>query len=227
MSRSQTAYSQDELRERREKALQLVQKEGLPDIIARCRKGNDAEKEEAAAKLSFLAQHDTQCASTIVSIGGVPPLVEMMMMGEGRGDADGTFDMREQAVKTISDLCEGDKSNTRPIAERGAIPPLLKILEEPSSPWSIKEAASYALSLLAKEVAGGPAQEDITDNDGVNKLVACYKSTGCTPESKASIKQCLRQLTVYNPAKKQMMALGILKPRERDAASDDPFAGLD
>jgi hypothetical protein len=80
--------------ERRQKALDLIQSEGLPDIIEKCRNGSDAEKEQAAEKLSFIATHDAQCCGMIITTGGVGPLVEMMKADSGRGDDDPRFDMK-------------------------------------------------------------------------------------------------------------------------------------
>lgn len=69
-----------------------------------------------------------------------------------------------------SHRCIGEPGNQRPIAEKGAIPHLLIILEEPTHPHSIKEAAAEALALLAYESAGGPAQEILTQLGGVSVL---------------------------------------------------------
>lgn len=55
-------YSQEELQQRSAAALEVVQREGLPDLVSRCRSGSDAEKEAAAALLSFIATHDQGCA---------------------------------------------------------------------------------------------------------------------------------------------------------------------
>ena len=147
-----------ELADRREKVLAIVQQHGLPDIIGWCRSGTDAEKEKGAALLSYLAANDGQCAGFIVAAGGVPPLIAMLDAEDGAGDDDPKFDMKEVAVKAIHDLCEGDPSNQVAIAERGAIPKIVKILTEPHHPWSIREAAADALALLAYEPCGGPAQ---------------------------------------------------------------------
>jgi hypothetical protein len=155
-----------------------------------------------------------------VSAGGIPPLVAMLGAEEGRGDEDPALDMKEQACKTLCDLCVADAGNQRPIAERGAIPPLLQLLDEASHPWSIKEAAAEALALLAYEAAGGPAQEILTGSAGVSRLLACYRSAGCTHQCKGSIARCLRYLAMYNPAKHEMQQLGVLQPRETDPEED-------
>ena len=55
-----------------------MQREGLPNLIQRCRNGSDTQKEEAAAMLSFIATHDNVAAGMIVSAGGLPPLIAMM-----------------------------------------------------------------------------------------------------------------------------------------------------
>jgi len=227
LSTARPQYSQQEKAERRDAALEIVQSEGLPPIIGRCRSGTPAEKEKAAAILSFIATHDAQCALTIVAAGGIPPLIAMMKaQNAGLGDEDPKYDMREQAVLTIADLVEADASNQLPVAERGAIAPLLDIMDDQGSPWSIREAGARALALLAKETSGGPAQEDLTDNNGVHRLVECYKLAGCSQACKGEIKLCLRYLAAYTPAKTQMMQMGILKAREQSAAGDDPFEGL-
>ena len=219
--RTKPQYTQEEIRLRTEAALQVVQQEGLPDLVQRCRSGTDADKEKAAALLSFIATHDQGCACMIVSAGGIDPLVAMLHADAGRGDEDPTLDMKEQACKTIRDLCHGDPGSTsRPIAERGGIPPLIDIISESSHPWSIREAAAEALALLAYETSGGPAQEIITEMDGVYKLLACYRTAGCTPLCKVEIAKALRYLTVYDMAKQQMRHLGILQPRETDPDSD-------
>ena len=93
-----TKLSQEQLKERRDAALKVVQAEGLPDLIKACRSGTDAEKEKACEKLSFIASHDQQCSETIVSVGGIVPLVAMMQAESGRGDDDITLDMRVSAI---------------------------------------------------------------------------------------------------------------------------------
>ena len=62
-------HTQEELRLRSAAALEVVQREGLPNLVTRCRSGTDAEKEQAAALLSFIATHDQGCACMI---GAVP-----------------------------------------------------------------------------------------------------------------------------------------------------------
>ena len=216
-----------ELAERREKVLAIVQQHGLPDIIGWCRSGTDAEKEKGAALLSYLAANDGQCAGFIVAAGGVPPLIAMLDAEDGAGDDDPKFDMKEVAVKAIHDLCEGDPSNQVAIAERGAIPRIVKILTEPHHPWSIREAAADALALLAYEPCGGPAQENITESGGVAKLVDVYREEGCTGLCKHGIAKTLRYLAVYKPAKDEMKAMGILAPREQSPDQDVMMAGLE
>jgi hypothetical protein len=171
--------STKELAARRDAVLEVVQREGLPDIIGRCRSGTDAEKEKAAELIAYLAYNDGQCAGFIVAAGGIPPLIAMLHAEDGRGDDDPRFDMKEVAVKALHALCEGDPSNQLPIAERGAIPPMLKILTEDHHPWSIREAAANAIALLAYEPCGGPAQEMITDAGGVHRMVAVYRDRDC------------------------------------------------
>jgi hypothetical protein len=50
---------------------------------------------------------------------------------------------QEVAVKCISNLCVGNSSNQKSIAERGAIPALLKIIEETEHPASIREGVHH------------------------------------------------------------------------------------
>lgn len=160
----------------------------------------------------------------IVSAGGIAPLVAMLHAEDGTGDEDQTLDMKEQATKTIRDLCFGDCGNQRPIAEKGGVPPLLNILSETSHPWSIREAAAEALALLAKESAGGPAQEAITAENGVVRMIAVHREVECTAECKLPISHCLRNIAVFGPAKQQMLQMGVLQPRETRAAFRDPNA---
>ena len=55
MSRPNTSgFTQEEIQQRRELALQVVQREGLPDIINRVRTGTDAQKEEAVKRMKDL-----------------------------------------------------------------------------------------------------------------------------------------------------------------------------
>lgn len=219
--------STKELAERREKVLEIVQREGLPDIIGRCRSGTDAEKEKAASLLSYLAMNDGQCAGIIVAAGGVPPLIAMLDAEDGRGDEDLTYDMKEVAVKALHDLCEGDPANQLPIAERGAIPKIMKILCEPHHPWSTREAGADCMALLAYEPCGGPAQEIITESGGVKKMVDVYLEPECTPLAREAIGKTLRYLAVYKPAKDEMKAMGILAPREQSPDQDVMMAGLE
>jgi hypothetical protein len=203
-------HTQEEKAAQRRVVIKLVQSEGLPDLVERCRSGDDATKERAAAILSFIAANDMQCKSAIVSAGGLPPLIAMLTAEDGAGeelddDGDGAtsnFDMKEQAVKTIFDLCEGCPSNQRPVADRGAIPPLIKIVadeieQEGSSkgvPWSIKEAAVETLAVLAMEVAGGLAQELIHSEGGITKLLEVARHPYCPPKTKESVARALRNL---------------------------------
>ena len=228
MSRPYTSgFTKEEIQQRRELALQVVQREGLPDIINRVRTGTDAEKETAVKMLSFIATHDGQCAGMIVSAGGLPPLIPLLSAKDGVGDDDLTLDLKEQTVKCLRDLCLGEKNNQLPIAERGAIPPLLTILTEVSHPWSIREAAAEALALLVNETAGGPAQEITHAEDGINKMLVCYKESDCTPTCRYQIATSLRDLAMYKPAAVDMRKLGILNPREMSPDTDEPMPGLD
>ncbi len=208
--------SDEEVGERRQAVLKVVQSVGLPNLVQKCRSGNPSEMEEGARMLEFLAASDPQCKSCIVAAGALPPLVEMLHADDGVGDDDPTIDMKEQAVKTIHALCVGSPGNQRPVAERGAIPPMLGFLREPHHPNSVKEAAADALALLASETFGGPAQEVITVSGGVPILADCARSAETTPRTKESVARALRSLAVYKPAKKQMVELGILTPREQD-----------
>lgn len=160
----------------------------------------------------------SQCM--IVSAGALPPLIAMLGAESGRGDDDPALDMKEQACKTLRDLCIGDTANQRPIAERGAIPLLLEILDEQSHPWSIKEAAAEALALISYEAAGGPAQEILTASNGIYRLLNAYRSPNATRPLKESVGKCLRFMAVYTVAKQQMAHLGVLQPRETDPDSD-------
>jgi hypothetical protein len=213
-------YSDEELRLRTVAAQEVAQEHGIPNLVEQCRNGTDAQKEKAAALLSFCATHDFICAGMIVSAGGIEPLVSMLHADSGRGDDDQTIDLKEQAVKTIRDLCVGDKGNQRPIAEKGAIPPLLTILCETNHPWSIREAAAEAVALLACENQGGPAQESLTAEGGVARMHAVYKEPECTLLVKHKIIDSLRYLSTYNVAKAEMAQRGILQPREMDPNSD-------
>jgi hypothetical protein len=89
-------------------------------------------------------------------------------------------------------------------------------------------AAAEALALIAQETGGGPAQSILTSEDGVNKLIAFFREPDGTDTSKLSVKRALRALAVYEPAKKQMVALGILQARTPGVhhGDEDPFPGL-
>ena len=131
------------------------------------------------------------------------------------------FTPRRARVRVVSAL------RVWAVAERGAIPYLLDILSEVDHPWSIKEAAAQALELLAQETAGGPAQESITEHGGVTRILACYRSEGCTHACKEACARALRFLAVYKEAKAEMAALGILLPREQSSDSDIVMPGLE
>lgn len=230
MSRPSTrgnGFTQQEIQQRREMALKVVQQQGLPDIINRVRTGTPAAQEEAVKTLSFIATHDGQCAGMIVAAGGLPPLIPLLSVQDGIGDDDVSLDLKEQTVKCLRDLCLGEKNNQLPIAERGAIPPLLQILTEVSHPWSIREAAAEALALLVNETAGGPAQEITYDCNGLEKMIACYKEAECTAECRYQIKSALRDMAMLKPAAFAMRKMGILQPREQNPDTDDPMPGMD
>lgn len=61
----------------------------------------------------------------------------------------------------------------------------------------------------------------------VHKLLACYRGPDTTQPCKDAIARCLRFLAVYNVAKHQMQALGILKARDADPDTDTLMPGLD
>lgn len=94
----------------RRTVLEILQSEGLPNLVERCRSGTDAEKERAAATLAFCASNDLQAKMRIVSAGGLPPLIAMLSAEDGAGDGiddDGdesteNYDMKEQARQTRS-----------------------------------------------------------------------------------------------------------------------------
>ena len=223
---STSKYTDDELRERSVAAQEVVQEHGIPNLVEKCRSGTDAEKEKAAALLSFIATHDFICAGMITSAGGIAPLVAMLNAESGRGDEDHTIDMKEQACKTIRDMCIGDKGNQKPIALKGAAPPLLTILSEKDHPWSIREAASEALALLSMGVDGVEAPELIVEAGAVQLVHAVYKEPGCTELCKREIMKCLQNLATNRIGKEQMRSIGILQPREMDPLSDG-FDGFD
>ena len=120
-------------------------------------------------------------------------------------------------------MIEGDPSNQVVIAERGGIPPILKIMSETHHPSSVREAAAQALALLAYEPCGGPAQEILTEIGGVGKLVSCYREEGCTEQLKQACEMALRYMVVYKPAKLEMKALGVTPTNDASQA----MAGLD
>ena len=220
-------FTEAEILARREEAQKVVQREGLPDIIQRIRAGTPGEQEKAVAMLSFLAQHDAQCAGIIVACGALAPLIPLLSAKDGVGDEDLTFDLKETVVRCLRDLCLGDRSNQRPIAERGACPPLLKILTEPHHPWSIREAAAEAIAILAYETAGGPAQESIFESGGVDAFLNTAKEPECTAECKHWCAKAMRFLAVYKPAANRMRALGLSLAREQNPNSDVVMAGID
>ena len=181
----------------------------------------------SAVQLSYIAAHDAQCAARIVSMGAIPSIVDMMSAEDGRGDDDLRFDMKEVAIKCIYNLCVSNPGNQGPIAERGAVPPLINILVEPDHQPSIKEAAAGAISKLA---ANGVAQDAIVESRGVDALVGAFRAPAATDAVKRYVKVALRLLAVHPGAKKAMLELGILQKREQDpfkrTDSDDPFPGL-
>jgi len=205
-----------EIRARRNEALAIVQREGVPQIIAKCRSGDPAVMEKAAATLSYCAQRDGQIACNVVACGGLLPLVAMMAAPARAGDDDDEFTMQEVAVRCVFDLCVADASNQRPAAEAGAIPPMLGMLRDGGSPWSIREAATLAVARLAKEASGGPAQEIITEEGGVAILVALHREANCPERAKEGVRYALRALARYAPAEKQMAALGVSQPKGGD-----------
>ena len=166
--------------------------------------------ERAALKLAYIAERSGQVACNIVNCGAVPVLVAMMTVPVELGDDDDEFSMQEVAVKAIHALCVGDASNQRPVAEGGAIPPMLDMLREPDHPWSIKEAAATALARLAKEITGGPAQEIITEYGGVATFLDVYRDQECTAACRGAVSEALRLLMPYKPAKEEMRSYGIL-----------------
>jgi len=220
-------YTEEEQKARREAALEIVQREGLPDTVQKIRVGTDAEKEEAVKTLSFLATHDAQCATFIAACGAIQVLIPLLSAKDGIGDEDATFDLKEQTVKCLRDLCIGDRCNQRPVAECGAIPPLLKILTEQNHPWSIREAAAEAIAILAYELSGGPAQEIIMENQGITKLLAVFREKECTPDAKYFCAKGMRFMAAHKPAALEMRALGILKAREQNPDTDIIMPGLD
>lgn len=209
-----------EIQQRTAAAHAVVQEHGIPNLVEQCRSGTDAEKERAAAHLSFIATHDFTCAGMIASSGGIEPLVAMLTSERGHGDEDPTIDMREQAVKTIRDMCIGDPGNVSPVAERGAIPPLLDILLEGRSPWTIREAAAETTALLSR---GGDSAATLTRE---GKMHAVYKEAGCTRRCKEEIIKGLRLLVRNKDAKAEMARRRILQPAEQDPLSDG-FAEFD
>lgn len=91
-------------------------------------------------------------------------------------------------------------------------------------------AAAAALARLAKETAGGPAQEIITAADGVSILLSALRAASATPTIKQSVRLALRYLNSYTPAATQMRDLGLLRPRAADGSgggSADLFADLE
>ena len=204
-----TKFTEAEIRSRREEALAIVQLEGVPQILEQCRSGDPAVMERAAAKIQFVSERHPQIACNVVQCGGLRALVAMMEAPVAAGDDDDAFSMQEVAVRAVHSLCVGDASNQRPTAEAGAIPPLLKILSEPDHPVSVMEAAAVALARLAKETAGGPAQEIITEEGGIAILVSCYKHARCPEGVREAIRHTLRFLSQYRPAMQQMSALGV------------------
>ena len=68
-----------------------------------------------------------------------------------------------------------------------------------------------ALARLAKEVAGGPAQEIITERGGVATFLAVHYDPACTEACRASVAEALRLLLVYKPAKEEMRDAGVLR----------------
>lgn len=232
------ADEREEALRRHEEAVAIVQAEGLPQIISKIRIGHKvveevnkrlgqgigliaprvdntpnntpADMEKAALKIAYIAERSGQVACNIVSCGAIKPLVAMMTVPVEMGDEDDEFTMQEVAVKALHAICIGDACNQRPVAEGGAIPPMLKMLREEDHPWSIKEAAALCIARLAQELAGGPAQEIITARGGVSILVAVRRHPKCTEACAAAVEEALRQLLVFNPAKYQMQSLGVV-----------------
>lgn len=111
-----------EQRSRRDEALAICQREGIPQIIERCRSGDPAAMEQGASTLEFIADRDPSIACNIVQCGGLPPLVAIIAAPARANDEDDTFSMQEVAVRAIHAIAKGDASNQRPVAESGAIP---------------------------------------------------------------------------------------------------------
>ena len=84
-------------------------------------------------------------------------------------------------------------------------------LGEADHPWSIKESAAAALARLAKEPAGGPAQEIITARGGVPTFIAVHRDPACTEACKVFLAEALRLLMPYTPAKEEMRGYDILR----------------
>lgn len=230
-----SGFTIKEQQQRHDEAIKMAQEEGIVPLIAQCRIGNQAmdeaaaklaliglregttamntpaTMERAATKLAYMAERSGQIACNIVSAGGVKPLVAMMTVPVELGDDDDEFSMQEMAVKAIHALCIGDASNQRPVAEGGAIPPMIKMLGEADHPWSIKESAAAALARLAKEPAGGPAQEIITARGGVPTFIAVHRDPACTEACKVFLAEALRLLMPYTPAKEEMRGYDILR----------------
>lgn len=230
-----SGFTAKEELERHEEAVAIAQAEGIVRLIAQCRIGNQAmdsasarlgligsrggttplnspaTMERAAARLAYIAERSGQVACNIVSCGGIHPLVAMMTVRVELGDDDDEFSMQEVAVKALHALCLGDASNQRPVAESGAIGPMLQMLSEEDHPWSIKEASAGALARLAKETAGGPAQEIITARGGVATFVAAHRHPACTEACRTAVAEALRLLLPYGPAKQEMRSCGVLR----------------
>ena len=135
-----------------------------------------------------------------MSAGGIA-LVAMLSAESGRGDDDQTIDMKEQACKTIRDLCIGDRGNQRPIAEKGAVELLLTILCESAHPWSIREAASRRRAAGVREPGrpragdahGGGRRRRGVQGGRMHPLSSTRSSRRCATRARITRQECARR----------------------------------
>lgn len=137
----------------------MEQAGGLKDyvkkLVEKLRTGSMEVKEQSAGTLACLAEQQTENADKIGQLGGVPPLVALVLMGSPLA--------QEHAAGTLSFVARSNKDWKAQLISQGAIMPLATILR--SGGGGVQEQAAAAFA-------------SISDSTEAQKAII---KTGCIP----------------------------------------------
>ena len=190
--------------------ISIVDAGGIKPLLKLLSSPSAKAKENAVSAITHLAYKSSRIQTALTKEGGIPLIAHVLVTVSSSGNAKellAASHLCSLTAQAVSQLADGNKENQSKMAEAGAIPPLVSMVNTPNA--SMQANAAVAISALSR--AHTENQGAVARTGAIAPLCALVREGA--PEVKEQSAAALWALSEANMANKATIAkLGGIEP---------------